>query len=119
MDPADREMLILAAAGIAVAVVALVLLRKSLAGNGPRFWLGMGTGLGVLTLAIMGAAVWAVERTEREFAHCRAAPTATGCEDANMLMVMVGLASLVSVIVFFIGGFAVRLMTRRKPLSRS
>lgn len=110
------DFLILGGAALLPALVALIGLRRGLKSRGPRFWRAASIGLlclGVLAiLALWGAVAFA----EKEIATCQAAGglNAMDCEDAGLLVGLVGLPALGWLVLFMIGAVIVRLRPSRR-----
>ncbi len=98
------------------AVLALVVIRGRLGALGARFWSPFGLGLFALSLLAIGAIAWASNISEADMVACSAEPVGTrvGCEDAGLLVVVVGSAAILSVVIYMIGGIGAHWLLRRR-----
>ena len=100
------------------AAVTLVVIRGRLGAAGARFWSPFGLGLFALTLVAIGAIAWASAISEAEIVACSAEPAGTrvGCEDAGLLVVMVGSAAILSLLIYTLVGVGAHWVLRRRAV---
>lgn len=106
----------LLAMAVVPAVIVLFVIRGRLAARGVRFWSPFGLGLFALSLVAIGAIAWASAVSEADITACAAEPVGTrvDCEDAGLLVVVVGVTAILSLAIYMIGGLGAHAVLRRR-----